>query len=354
MFVQFSRTDSHNDKAYTADFRSRVHMLDPLLGGLAWLGQFSDPLAWVVLAAFAAGAALDLRSRPAARYVTVGAWVLFGVFWLSLVHQFAFEAKSIVEGVGSAAAVPASFYVGYLLYRGRDSLLVLSRGVAVMGLLYLPTQAVAPVRQVLIEEVTDQTAFLMTLLGVDPTVVSGMTYQGVTIGGKVHPYESTFVFNEEGHTILYTIRIACTGLGSMAIIGGLVAGVRAPLRRKLRALAVSLPIIYVLNLFRNVFIGLSFGQQRAHVLPDLVMTLFGTSDPYMVSYYVADRIVAQFASVLALVVITWLVVREVPEVLSVVEDVLYVFTGTEYDLAAALDLDADAAADQPVRADGEG
>jgi hypothetical protein len=42
--------------------------------------------------------------------------------------------------------------------------------------------------------------------------------------------------------------------------------------------------------------------------------------------------------VVALAVITWLVVRELPEVLSVVDDVLYLVTGSEYDLQDALDV----------------
>ena len=36
-----------------------------------------------------------------------------------------------------------------------------------------------------------------------------------------------------------------------------------------------------------------------------------------------------------MVAITWLVVRELPEILTVVEDLLYLVTGTEYDLTAA-------------------
>jgi hypothetical protein len=40
-------------------------------------------------------------------------------------------------------------------------------------------------------------------------------------------------------------------------------------------------------------------------------------------------------------------VRELPETLTVVEDLLFVVTGTEYDLRSALGA-------SPVRADGEG
>jgi hypothetical protein len=59
----------------------------------------------------------------------------------------------------------------------------------------------------------------------------------------------------------------------------------------------------------------------------------------MVSYYVADRILAQSLSVVAMLAITWLIVHELPEVLTVLEDVLFVLTGDEYELADALGVD---------------
>jgi len=318
-------------------------MLGTLLDGLAWAHQFSDPLAWLVIGTFTAGALLEWSDldREWARRITVGAWVLFGVFWLSLIHYYAFESKSIVEGLGTLVAVPGSLYVGYVLAKGRDSLFVLSRAIAVMGLVFLPFEAIPLFRQFIVEVVTDQTEFLMNLLGFQPEVING----AAVAGESFDPYRNTFRFwPAEDHAITYTIRIACTGIGSMAIFAGLVGAVRAPLHRKLRALAVSLPIIYVLNLIRNVFIGVSFGKQYLHVFPDAVMTLFATSDPYTVSYFVADRILAQVLSVVALVVITWLVVRELPEVVVIIEDILYLATGSEYDLQGALGISPSATA----------
>ncbi|MFC6991836.1 archaeosortase A [Haladaptatus sp. GCM10025707] len=319
-------------------------MLGELLAALAWVSQFSDPLAWLVVASFGAGALVELRDRELARPITVAAWVLFAAFWLSLVHHFAFEAKSIIEGIGSAAAVPLSLYVGYLLWKGRDSLFVLTRAVALMGIVFMPFETITPLKRVLIETVTRQTEFLMTLLGVDPTVVSGAEYGHA-------PFRSTFYFtaaDDPNHSLTYTILIACTGIGSMAIFVGLIGAVRAPLRNKLRALAVSIPIIYALNLVRNIFIGIGFGKQKFHIAPDLVMSAFALSDPYRVSYIIADRIISQSLAVVALVFITWFVVRELPEVLVVIEDLIFLVTGDEYDLRAAFNLD------QPVRADGDG
>jgi archaeosortase A (PGF-CTERM-specific) len=336
-------------------------MLDALLGGLEGLHQFSDPLAWAVIVAFLGGSLLELRDRRLARYVLVAAWVSFAAFWLTLIHYYAFESKSIIEGVGTVAAVPLSLYVAWLLYNGRDSLFILSRAIAVMGLVFMPFEAIPFLSRWLIETVTRQTEFLMALLGQHPTVLhwpeavdriadinNWSPETTAAYKERYTHYRNTFFFVVDGeYPITYTIRIACTGIGSMAIFAGLIGAVRAPLRRKLRALAISLPIIYALNLVRNVFIGLSFGQQRMHFFPNLILGLFGSNDPYMVSYFIADRILSQSLSVIALVAITFLVVRELPEVLTVVEDLLFIVTGTEYDLMDALDV-------TPVRADGEG
>jgi archaeosortase A (PGF-CTERM-specific) len=313
------------------------------VAALEWFHQFSDPLAWAVLVVFFVIFVLERRDHEWARHVALLGWVLFGVFWLSLIYHFVFVQKSIVEGLGSIVAVPASIYVGYLLWQGRDSLFVLSRAVVIMGAIYFPFETIGFLRQFLVETVTWQVEFLMTLIGIEPTVIAG---DASSLGLEQLPYRNTFLFTQpNGHNITYTILLACTGIGSMSIFAALVLAVEAPLRRKFRALAIALPIIYVLNLVRNVFIAVTFGKQLMHLFPDVVMTLFSVSDPYKVSYYLSDRILAQVLSVVALVGITYLVVQELPEILTVVEDLLYLVTGSEYDLQGAI-------GEQSVRADG--
>ncbi|MFB6089815.1 MAG: archaeosortase A [Halobellus sp.] len=301
-------------------------------------GLLSDALAWVVVLTFAVGALSEDRNERLGRYLTTAAWVGFAVFWLQLVPHFAFEQKSYVEGILSIAAVPASLYTGYLLWNGRDSLFVLSRAVAAMGLLYLPFETIpafslfgvgvpAP-RGVLMETVAAQTGYLVNALGYHPEMIVGE--QG---------YLNTFRFYDGDHRLTVSVVLACTGLGSIAIFAGLIAAVKAPLRRKLRAMAVAVPIIYALNLLRTTFITIAFGKQYMQWFVDEILFLFGSSDPYMVSFFISDRIISQVLAVVVLVGITYLVVREVPELLTVIEDVLYLVTGDEYDLESELGLD---------------
>jgi len=318
-------------------------MPGPVVSLLEFAHAYTIPVGWLTAGLFLAAAIVEYHDRSLARPIAVAGWVLFAVFWFSLIDYFLLIQKSAIEGVGSIVAVPLSLWIGYKLWTGRDSLFVLTRAIAVMALVYAPFVRLEVLRKPLIEIVTDQTEFVVNALGYHPEVVDGLTLEGWgKIGPKDHPYESTFVFyKEEAAPITYTIKLACTGLGSMALVGGLIAAVRAPLRRKARALAIAIPIIWVLNIVRNVFISITFGEQYTHLFPGVIETLFALSDPRMVSFIVSDRIVAQSLSVLALLVITWLVVRELPELVTVLEDVLYLVSGREYDLQSAMGVAAE-------------
>ncbi len=309
----------------------------------------TDPLAWALVALFGAGSLAERRRPGAARYVVGAAWALFAGFWLLLAPFFFLVQNSVVEALLALAGVPACLYAGYLLVGGRDSLFVLSRAVAVMGLVYMPAETVPLVRQVLVEHVAAQTALLMDLLGYEPTLrpISGRpAYEGYL--GAFH-FETA---DPDHGGIVYNIVMACTGLGSMAIFAGCIAAVRAPLGRKLRALAVAVGVIYVLNVVRTTFIGLAFGRQWFDgAYAPYLMRLFGESDPYMVSHIVAEGIISQLLSVAALVVIARFVIRELPELLVIVDDVAYMATGEERDTAAELGLLEDGPDVDPARAD---
>lgn len=84
------------------------------------------------------------------------------------------------------------------------------------------------------------------------------------------------------------------------------------------------------------------------------MVLFGTSDPSLVSYLLADGVIAQSLLVVVIVAVFWLVKRELPELGVLVEDTLYLVTGMEYDAEELLPhgrVRANAGTDEPMRRD---
>lgn len=330
-------------------------MIGDVVSASAWLYQWWGTLAWLVLGTFAAGAFVTYYDREYARTVFVAGWVVLSVLWLASIYQFVFDQKSITEGIGVVIGVPLSLWVGYLLWNGRDRLLTVSRAVAVMWAVYLPLSSVNTLREPMVEMVASHSAAVLSLFTTDFSLIDGNTYPSGVNPSPSPDYSMSFVFQHpESTDIVYTIVLACTGLGSIAIFAGLIAAVRAPARRKLKAFGAAFAIIYVLNIFRNVFIAYTFGLQKLQFAPETVASLFSLSSAAKVSYFVGDRVIAQFLSVVALVGITYVVIVVLPEVLSIVEEALYVFTREEYDLQGALGVDGggDSPMGDSARADG--
>ncbi|MFW5965696.1 MAG: archaeosortase A [Halodesulfurarchaeum sp.] len=289
---------------------------------LTELSHVTDPLAWVVVLSFAGSAVLSWQESRYARQGSTFAWALFAVFWALMIPHYAIVQRSIVEGVLSVIAVPGSLYVAWLIYHGRRSFGVVTRAVAIMGLIYLPFEAITFVRSGSIELVTRNVEALLGLVGVDPTVETGE--DGL---------RSTFVFlASDGHRLTTRVVLACTGIGSISVVGGLVAAVRADWRRKLLGIGIAVPIIYALNVLRVAFIALAHGNQWFAGFQGPIFLLFQIDDPYLVSYMIADRVISQSVSLVVLILITLGLLRIVPELSTVVEDVLFLLTGKDYDL----------------------
>jgi len=295
---------------------------------------FSDVLAWVVIAAFVSAALTHRYSPERAQRFAAGSWLLFAAFWLSLIPFFTLEQRSYVEGMLCIIAVPACLYVAYLVYDERPSLLVLTRAVAVMGAIYLPFQTITPIRRTAIETVTVHGHLLIETVGFETAIRScaGLHeagYAGVTC---LNPYDSMFLTTSTaGGPYVTPVLLACTGIGSIAIVVGLVLAVQGTIRQKATGVAIAVPIIYGLNVIRVAFIVLAHANQwfRVSPLTELVMFPFGTNDPLLVSYYVSDRVIAQSLSVVAFVVIGWGLIRVVPSLSVVLDEIGYLLTGED-------------------------
>jgi archaeosortase A (PGF-CTERM-specific) len=196
-----------------------------------------------------------------------------------------------------------------------------------MGLIYVPFLTVAPLQEWLIEATTNNAEWLLTVLGYSPAIVAG------DLG-----YQNTFQFVlPNSHRIEVSVILACTGIGSMSVVSGLITSTNASLSRKLHAAAIAIPVIYLANILRVAFIAVAFGKQWFQVYVQEILFLFGASDPYLVSYFVSDRIISQSLSVVVLVGLVWALLRVVPELFEVVEDVAYIATGNEYQIRQAFD-----------------
>ncbi|MGB9928979.1 MAG: archaeosortase A [Methanosarcina sp.] len=110
----------------------------------------------------------------------------------------------------------------------------------------------------------------------------------------------------------YTVEIilACTAIESIALFMGLIGAVRAPLSRLSMAFIVSVPVIYVLNLIRDIFVVIAYGEQW-----------FGAD-----SFIIAHNYIAKAGSGVALFAISYLVLKILPELLGMIDGLWVIFS----------------------------
>lgn len=103
----------------------------------------------------------------------------------------------------------------------------------------------------------------------------------------------------------YTVEIilACTAIESIALFMGLIGAVRAPLSRLAMAFIVSVPVIYILNLIRDIFVVVAYGEQW-----------FGAD-----SFIIAHNYIAKAGSGIALFIISYAVLRILPELFGMID-----------------------------------
>lgn len=242
------------------------------------------------------------RLRPA---VAGAGWISLSVHW-TLQWQHYFELGDYLNVLLTVLAAFFCLVIGVVLLRKDKSLpgningistmtsiSMASTAAAVGGLSYFVFSEIPSMNEWIISTVTDQTIWLASVFGV---MISRLDWNLVAVNG-------------------YRVEIilACTAIESIALFTGLIASVNAPLRRLASAFLVSVPVIYSLNLIRNVFVINAYG-----------MTWFG--DPET-SFYIAHTLIAKGGSLIALFAIAYAVLKILPEIIDMIDGILNLVRG---------------------------
>lgn len=165
----------------------------------------------------------------------------------------------------------------------------LSRAASVGGLIYFMFAEVEFLNTWIISTVTDQAIWVTGKFGVP---VAQTAWNELAVNGL--PVE---------------IILACTAIESIALFTGIISSATsAPFARKLRAFIISVPIIYILNLQRLAFTASAYG-----------FGWFGTPDE---SFHISEHIITKAGSLIALFIISYMVMKILPEVLDMIDSVV--------------------------------
>lgn len=240
------------------------------------------------------------------KFTIAGAgWLFFSVHWL-LQWKHYFELGDYTNVVLTILAAIFSVFIGFVLIRQDKSLLgningistlgsisMASTAAAVGGLSYFVFSEIPAMNEWIISTVTDQTIWVASFFGV---MITRLDWNLIAVNG-------------------YRVEIilACTAIESIALFTGIIASVRAPFKRLATAFLISVPVIYGLNLIRNVFVVGAYG-----------MTWFG--DPEM-SFYIAHTVIAKIGSLIALFIIAYAVLKILPEIVDMIDGILNLMGG---------------------------
>jgi archaeosortase A (PGF-CTERM-specific) len=228
--------------------------------------------------------------------LTVSSLLAFSAFWTTLFPYYVFYTRSAIYGLFIGIGVPATVYIAYQYYQTPAEYTTMSYIITFMfisGTIYAPFELFTTLRQASIEFIAYQTYYVLQYFGVTVELVQGPEYGYMSALAFEKPYG-------DGQLITY-IEPACTGIGSMAVIGSLIATANISQKTKLFLLPASIILIHILNIIRNVFIAAAFGLQWFQFKPEILANFLGYSQASLVSFFIADKIIAQLLSAVVLI-----------------------------------------------------
>lgn len=263
------------------------------------------------------------RARPR-HLVRAAGFVLFGFYWGSqAMRLYAAEAGDFVNALFAMFGV---FFFNYFAYhelvsyqRGEDprALAWLTGTAFITTGVYFVTHKIAFISQWLILRVSEQTEWLLLAFG-QPVVRCGGDPDGSLIYYPTNPELECL----SGGFFPIQIILACTAIQSIMIFAGGILALKPPrlgegvsgkasqfeklkptyASRRLWALLLTVPLIYVLNLFRNVIIIWMSGQEEA--------VLFSSNDA---AFWFSHNVIGKGGSLVAMIIIAFIVFQILPE-----------------------------------------
>ncbi|WP_456368836.1 archaeosortase A [Geoglobus sp.] len=211
------------------------------------------------------------------RYLGFLAWLLFGVSWLLKIPHYLEISDYYNTAIMVLAFTLFAFIGATILKTKNQEVFISATSVAFVSSLIYFSFALTDLKQLLISHTADVTVGAAKLLG----------FQFNRYDWNILEYHGKYV----------EIILACTGIESMALFAGITLSTRADVTRRAYAFLSSVPVIYVLNILRNIFITAAFGDQW-----------FGPE-----SFYIAHHVISKILATVALILISLSVFRFLPE-----------------------------------------
>ncbi|MHC1577036.1 MAG: archaeosortase A [Methanosarcinaceae archaeon] len=258
-----------------------------------------ENMLWIAVALFVVSAIIP-RSYHIKKVIGGMGWIAFSLHWAYQPLHY-IEINDYFNVILTLTIAVFCLFIAYAAFKeyssksfssfsdNVDVISMTTTATAIGSLFYFPFAQMPALNRWIISQVTENIVWVFGLLDLSVQMPSWnmISYNGYSV----------------------EIILACTAIESIALFIGLITAVNAPAKRLIAAFMVSVPVIYVLNIVRDVFVLIAYGQQ-----------LFGPN-----SFEISHNIIAKIGSGIALFVIGYAVMRILPELLDLI-DGLWVLT----------------------------
>lgn len=231
-------------------------------------------------------------------------WLVFGFYWFSQFPNWIIRGE-IVNTLGTFLSLPVFTLIAYhefLSYRWKEEyepLRFIAGAAFFASAVYFIIESVPVLSAFIINSVAGQTLATVNLLFGSAYHVTGTDFGGNPLWFRMNDNEISVFFSNGTIPSRVSLILACTGIQAITVAVAFLASVRSDQRKRMKALLLIIPSIYLLNLLRNVIIihGVDnsiFGESSFYIMHDIIGKIGISMTSLIVLMVAAFRIVPEF------------------------------------------------------------
>lgn len=239
--------------------------------------------------------------KSSKKYFVAAGWILIVLALLTDFTYYIYEESNFLYPVLGILGIPFLVITVPEILKENKYVICLSRGAAIAFLIYFPFGYIPAAGDFLIGLVTDQVYALGILFGLPFNQIAWnmLEYNGFRV----------------------EIILACTGIQSIAIMLGLAYCIPTENRQKILAFLLIAPVIYILNLLRNVFVVAAYTGQWFQYLPEIA----SNGEYGYESFFWAHNVMAELGALIFLIVLAFGLFAVIPELGSFADGLIKVY-----------------------------
>jgi archaeosortase A (PGF-CTERM-specific) len=260
------------------------------------------------------------------KYAAIAGWTFIILALFANLNEY-FAENNFLYPFMAILSVPFLYITAKYLMLEDERALSLSRAAAVAFIIYAPFDMLSALGGFpnlgnwLIGMVVGQIIWILDVINfsVILTCMDPLTEQVINTGICGDLLKNAITRN--GYSV--EIILGCTGIQSIAIMLGVAAAIRTDTRQKILAFLIIAPTIYILNLFRNVFVIMAYTDQWFPYWPEVA----GNGQPGYESFFWAHNVIAEVTALIILVIIAYGLFTIIPKLGNYADDLYQMYAG---------------------------